>query len=221
MKKMFMSLLMVAATISAMAAPVWTAKATLKVGETEVLLRASDELTQEENSYWAPMIMEGKDYTLYAWVNDMEYQRYFVKNLEGLKIGVYAKTAGNLTITASNVQGDMWLVDTEDGDKYYKIVNGDMATINAAAGASNTRFKLTFVPETPVTVEPGICHRYGKLEVSGSKGMVVKVLNQDGTATSIEDTTIASDDTEYIDLKKLEAGYYKVVWNNQELIIKK
>lgn len=219
MKRMFISLLLVAATISAMAAPVWTAKATLKVGETEILLRASDELTQEQNSYWAPMIMEGKDYTLYAWVNDMEYQRYFVKNLEGLKIGVYAKTAGNLTITASNVQGDMWLVDTKDEDKPYKIVEGEMATFNAAAGATNDRFKLTFI--APVSAEPSICHRYGKLEVSGSKGMTVKVLNMDGSATSIADYTPDTDETRSIDLKELEAGYYKVVWNNQELIIKK
>jgi hypothetical protein len=48
--------------------------------------------------------------------------------------------------------------------------------------------------------------------------MTVKVLNMDGSATSIADVVISSYYQE-IDLAGLAAGQYKVEWNSQTLII--
>ena len=70
----------------------------------------------------------------------------------------------------------------------------------------------------PEPVMPEICHRYGRLLVSGSNGMTVKVKNMDDSATPIADTNISSDYQE-IDLSVLEVGQYKVEWNSQTFLI--
>ena len=179
------SLLMVAATISAMAAvPVWTAKANLKITSTttneecDLILRQSDEFTGATNAYQVEMMMEGRNVAMYAWVNSQEYGTYGLKNLEGLVIGLKAQ-ADAYTITADKVDGTaMYLEDTETGTKY-PIVNGKVADITFAAAVDNTnRFKLTFV--APESADPTICHYYNKLEVRNSNGMTVQIRNSIG-----------------------------------------
>ena len=118
------------------------------------------------------------------------------------------------TMTFSTVSGTIKLFDAVTGTE---TVLANSGTYNFTCAANSTiadRFFINYVPATPE-----ICHRYGKLQVTGSKDMTVKVLNMDGSATSIADTNITTNSQVEIPLAGLAAGQYKVEWNSQTLII--
>lgn len=122
-------------------------------------------------------------------------------------------TETNYTMTFSNVSGTVKLYDAVTGTE---TVLANSGTYNFTCAANSTiagRFVINYTPSAPA-----ICHRYGKLQVSDCSGMTVKVLNMDGSATSIADVVIGSYYQE-IDLAGLAAGQYKVEWNSQTLII--
>lgn len=96
------------------------------------------------------------------------------------------------------------------------------------AGGSLQERNQNFAPATKaqksesknkLSENQSICHRYGKLQVTGSNGMTVKVLNLDGSATSIADTEIYSDYMVEIDLSGLAMGYYMVELNGSIMYI--
>ena len=118
------------------------------------------------------------------------------------------------TMTFSNVSGTVKLYDAVTGTE---TVLANSGTYNFTCAANSTiadRFFINYVPAAPK-----ICHRYGALQVYGSKDMTVKVLNMDGTATSIADTNITTNSEVEIPLAGLAAGQYKVEWNSKTLII--
>ena len=123
-------------------------------------------------------------------------------------------TETSYTMTFSNVSGTVKLYDAVTGTE---TVLANSGTYNFTCAANTTiadRFFINYVPAAPE-----ICHRYGKLQVTGSKDMTVKVLNMDGSATSIADTNITTNSQVEISLAGLAAGQYKVEWNSQTLII--
>lgn len=222
-----MSLLLVAATMNVMAALSFTAKMELKLTSSTgedctVQLVQSDELTQEVNSYWAEMKLEGRKVALYAWNNSTEYQKFFVNSLDNLYLGFITDGGTSFTISASQVGGTetLYLKDTQTGITY-TIADGTVLTFDAANTTDNARFQLTTV--APAPAKPTICHRYGELQVYGSRDMTVEILNLDGT--TIEgfangNTAITTNDEVTIGLDGLTPGQqYLVKWNGKELII--
>ena len=130
----------------------------------------------------------------------------------------FTPTATSVSFSFSDLVGTLYLVDATDGSRT-PIVAGTPYNFTVAAGEVGTAINDRFSISKLASIATEICHRYGKLQVTGSYGMTVKVLNMDGSATSIADTNITSDATVEIDLAGLAAGQYKVEWNSQTLII--
>ena len=123
-------------------------------------------------------------------------------------------TETDYTMTFSSVTGTIKLYDAVTGTETVLANSGTYDFTCAANSTIADRFFINYVPAAPE-----ICHRYGKLQVTGSKDMTVKVLNMDGSATSIADTNITTNSQVEIPLAGLAAGQYKVEWNSQTLII--
>lgn len=123
------------------------------------------------------------------------------------------KTETNYTMTFKNVSGTVKLYDSVTGTETVLVNDATYPFTCAANTTIADRFYINYVPAAPE-----ICHRYGKLQVSGSNGQSVAVKNMDDSATSIGTVAITSDYQE-IDLAGLAAGQYKVEWNSQTLII--
>lgn len=127
-------------------------------------------------------------------------------------------TTYTLTFKLGNTNTETFtFFDVEEMTTPITITNGYSYTVTlGTATTSRTwitdRFYINYSPKSE------ICHRYGKLQITDCKGMTVKVLNMDGTATSIADTNITALYQE-IDLAGLAAGQYKVEWNSKTLII--
>jgi hypothetical protein len=123
------------------------------------------------------------------------------------------ETETSYTMTFSNVTGTVVLYDQAD-NSYHTLANSE--TYNFTCAANSTIANRFIINHAPLAA--GICHRYGKLQVSGSNGQSVAVKNMDDSATSIGTVAITADYQE-IDLAGLAAGQYKVEWNSQTLII--
>ena len=123
------------------------------------------------------------------------------------------ETETDYTMTFSNVTGTVILYDQAD-NSYHTLANS--GTYNFTCAANSTIANRFIINHAPLAA--GICHRYGKLQVSGSNGQSVAVKNMDDSATSIGTVAITADYQE-IDLAGLAAGQYKVEWNSQTLII--
>lgn len=112
------------------------------------------------------------------------------------------------TMTFSNVTGTVKLFDAVTGTE---TVLANSGTYNFTCAANTTiadRFFINYVPAVPQ-----ICHRYGKLQVTGMKDTNVVVKNMDDSATSIGTVAITANYQE-IDLAGLAAGQYKVEYND-------
>ena len=220
MKKIILSLLAIVATMNVMAALSYTAKAKLTLTTTtescDMYLIQSNDLTDGINAYCEEMNMEFRQIAFYAINGTTPYQTYAVKTLGALPFGLKTNAATDYTLTITQVGGAETLtMKDEVTGTVFDLTEGYVYNFTADANqaAITNRFHLFVAPTTPE-----ICHRYGKLQVSGSNGMTVKVLNMDGSATSIADTNITAAYQE-ISLAGLAAGQYKVEWNSQTLII--
>lgn len=150
---------------------------------------------------------------IYAISGTNRFSTCMTNDLDNQEIGVITGTDTEYTLTFASVSGRTLKIYDKVTDVETEISNTGSYVFTAVA---NTRIDNRFVINfTPVTE---ICHRYGKLQVSGSKGQTVKVLNMDGSATSIADVAITSHYQE-IDLAGLTTGQYKVEWNSKTLII--
>lgn len=117
-------------------------------------------------------------------------------------------TETDYTMTFSNVSGTVKLYDAVTGTE---TVLANSGTYNFTCAANQTiadRFFINYVPAAPQ-----ICHRYGKLQVTGMKDSNVVVKNMDDSATSIGTVAITANYQE-IDLAGLAAGQYKVEYND-------
>ncbi len=211
------ALLVLAASMNAFAVT-YTAKATVTLTSANsnvcvLTLGQSDALGVGVTPACSEMNMEGRLVAFYALNGTTKYQIFMNKSLGNLPLGLMTDGSASYTISVSGVLGTETLVlkDNETGD----LVNlTEGATYNfTATSSTDSRFQLYVAPPTPE-----ICHRYGKLQVSGSNGQNVVVKNMDDSATSIGTVAITADYQE-IDLAGLAAGQYKVEWNSQTLII--
>ncbi len=150
---------------------------------------------------------------IYAISGTNRFSTCMSNDLDNQEIGIITGTDTEYTLTFASVSGRTLKIYDKETDVETEISNTGSYVFTADANTRiDNRFVLNFTPVTE------ICHRYGKLQVSGSKGQTIKVLNLDGSATSIADVVISSYFQE-IDLAGLAAGQYKVEWNSQTLII--
>ena len=221
MKKILAVVVLSATTLVALAANTATAK--IKI--TSASGYGNDAVTLIEGTTYSAAYESGADaqklmndansysINLYAVVGGENLSVVATNDLSGTPLTFKSNaTETDYTMTFTNVTGTVKLYDAVTGTQ---TVLANSGTYNFTCAANSTiagRFVINYVPVTE------ICHRYGKLQVSGSMGQTVKVLNMDGTATSIADVVIASYYQE-IDLAGLAAGQYKVEWNSQTLII--
>lgn len=210
---------MVAAAMNLMAITVTDkAKVTLVSSSNKTcaltVLQSPDLNAGYNSGYCGEINMEGREVALYL-INDAKnYQSFGTRSLSDMPLGVVTNADTNYELQFSNVAGTMTIYDAVL-DSTITLVNSQAYAFTATANSTiNDRFILNYTP-----LGLGICHRYGKLQVTGSNGMTVKVLNMDGSATSIADTNITTNALVEIDLAGLAAGQYKVEWNSQTLII--
>lgn len=220
--KLFAIVTMSAMTLAASAATTARAKITVtSVGG------GSDQLIVLEGTTYTPAYESGADaeklmnsgqayhINLYALGAGKNLAMLCTNDLTNTPLTFQSNTTEtSYTMTFSNVTGTVKLYDDVTGTE---TVLANSGTYNFTCAANSTiadRFFINYVPSAPE-----ICHRYGKLQVTGSKDLTVKVLNMDGSATSIADTNITTNSQVEISLAGLAAGQYKVEWNSQTLII--
>ncbi len=223
MKKLFISMLVLAASLNVMAEITAKAKITLTATGTNktdvVYLVQNSDLNDGYNTGSCSLVpsLDTKAVAFYVYYNNAEYISFGTKDLGEMTFGLKTNADTEYTLTVSQVGGTETLTMLDSNtSSTFELTEGATYNFTATANTTdNTRFHLA---AAPVPATPEICHRYGKLEVRGSKGMTVQVLNLDGSATSIADQTMATDN-EVIDLSGLTAGQYLVKWNGKELII--
>ncbi len=217
MKKIMISLLLFAATCNAFATE--TARVEIKVKSSDnksctIDLIQDDAVTTGAATGSAEMNMTGRQVAFYAMTGGYKYEIYLTKELGELPFGLKTNGSTDYTLSVISASGEtMTMYDGADGSTFALTAGASKAFTATANSTIEDRFHLF------VSAAPSICHRYGKLQVYGSNGMTVKVLNMDGSATSIADTNITSNLEVDIDLAGLAAGQYKVEWNSQTLII--
>jgi hypothetical protein len=178
MKKIFLSLLAVAATINVMAAT-YSAKATITLESQtsyescQIILGQSDELNDGLNSgEYAEINMEGRSVALYVEYGGVKYQHFASSpaTMKDLVLGAMTDAATSYTLTISNVSGAENF-KLKIGDEEIDVVAGSR-TITLAP---NQTAAIGFVnPSAPAG--PSICFNYNVLEINGHEGeaLIVK-----------------------------------------------
>lgn len=219
MKKIFISLLMVAATVNAFAIT-YTGKAkltltssdnkscTMTIGESADL---SDGLN---NGYYAELNEEGKDVQLYVSFGGKKYQ-IFASNaatMQDLQLGVKTNASTTYSMTASNVTGSFKIKFA--GVEY--TINAAGAVFSDVALAANSTLpaagdEANYVVNPSAPLVKGICYTYNTLHLTKYDGATVDVYAKGATTPAIPQATVAGDLEFDVDLNALASGMYKVV----------
>lgn len=166
MKKLLISVLAVALSWSAMAAPIAVAKITLTGatgGYGELTLYEDDNRTSAyESGYDAPLIgtMENsKSVQLYGFIGSQKYDKIYSNDLYGTEIGfITNQDDANYTLTFNHIYGSDIVLYDRVKNKAVTITSGTPAyTFEAAAGRVevNNRFVIGVpTPATGYTVTP-------------------------------------------------------------------
>ena len=150
---------------------------------------------------------------MYGFVGTTPCGDIVTNNLDGVKLGLKTNQVDvNYTLKFKNASGrELKLYDAE----LDSVITINASTPDYAFSATMGRVAVDdrFSIGEPAPVTPGICHHYGKLQVTGMKGTNVVVKNMDDSATSIGTVAITNKYQE-IDLSGLTAGQYKVDYND-------
>ena len=218
MKKLILSAVAVLASASMMALnPTAVARITLTSadGSDVVTLLESTEdgfSAAFDNGYDANQ-PEANIPGIYAVAGEARYATVATDNLDELVLGFITGAATDYTLTFANVNGrELKMYDNVTGTETV-ITNSASYAFTAEA---NTRVDDRFVINR-AAVEPEICHRYGNLEVRGTKDQTIVVKDADNN--EVINQTLATDNVT-ISLAALAAGYYTVEWNGKTLTIK-
>ena len=218
MKKIFISLLMVAATVNAFAIT-YTGKAKLTLTSSDnksctMTIGESADLTDGlNNGYYAELNEEGKDVQLYVSFGSKKYQIFASSpaTMQDLQLGVKTNASTTYSLTASNVTGSFKIKFA--GVEYTINANGAVfsdvtlpasSTLPAAADAAN------YVVNPSAPLVQAICFNYNKLQLTKYDGATVEVF-ADGAATAALTQVVSGDAQFDIDLSTLASGKYKVV----------
>ena len=200
MKKLFISLLALAATVNAMAIS-YAGKATITLTSANnescsIIVAESDELSDGlNNGYYAVINMENREVALYTIYGGSNYQQFATKSLEDIALGVKTSAATDYTLTVSNVSGSKTL-KLKIGDEVIELTDGLSKALTLTPNQDALAFG-TLEPSAPAV--PGICNNYDKLQITGYAGAQLEVLNYADKA-SVFTETVAGDNVE-IDLE--------------------
>ena len=219
MKKIMISLLMVAATVNAFAIT-YTSKAKLTLTSSDnksctIGIGVSEDLNDGLNTgYYAEINPEGKPVQMYVTYGGKNYQQ-FVSNaatMADMQLGIVTNASTTYTLTASNVSGATPFKVKINGVEYTIDANGTVfsdvtlpASSTLPAAGDEANYKVN--PAAPLV--QGICFNYNKLELTMYDGATVEVF-ADGAATASLTQVVAGDATFEIDLNGLASGKYKV-----------
>ena len=164
-------------------------------------------------------LSNSKSVLLFGQVGTHDCGTVVAANLDGMYLGFTTNMVDNdYTLTFSN-----FAVGSREV-KLYDAVADSVITLNASTpayaftatpGRVEVRDRFVFGDAPVIPYE--ICHRYGKLQVSGYKGGTVVV--KDNTDTPVISVVVPTRTQHTIDLSALAAGQYKVEANGQTLII--
>lgn len=225
MKKVFLSLLVIAATMNVMAVtPISKAIITLKsvnggqyaevrVAEIAEYAEGVDVTNSVEYSG------EGALVHAYVMYGDpaVKYEKFYAKSISNLQFGFKAKEGETeYLLSFKQVSGTIVLHDNSLGTSTTITADTDIPFVADAGAVNDERFVLYYA--TPA--EPSICHQYGVLTITSHVGETLKVTDMDGVEVIAEQVI---DETEkVIALDALTAGeQYKVILNGNVMIIKK
>lgn len=199
MKKVILSLLFVAAGLTAFADP--SARVRIAYDGSNVTIRQdADKVSME--AFGTPSIA--------ILVSGTKYAQWQDTNIEGLALE-FTPAAENVSFAFSYVIGDLYLVDAKDNSRT-KIVDGatyDFTVETAEVGNANAaRFKISKVGE------PKPIFNNDKLTILGFAGKKVKVDDAKGGVV-VAEKTLASDNEE-INLSDKSAGRYVVTLDGKE-----
>jgi len=226
MKKLFFSLLVMAATVNAFAIT-YTAKAKVVLSDgtqksTLYLLQADEIGTTVDAAYCGELDMEGVEIAFYALYNGVKYETFGLKDLGTLAFGMKTNASTNYSITVSKVEGTPLVMKDNETGETHTLTEGATWNFTATANSTDdTRFVLAAAPAVP-----GICHQNGKLEFTAYEGASVQVVGyEDNTVVAVPATDITLAYQE-IDLATLAAGQYLVIvtkadQTEEKLVIKK
>lgn len=217
MKKIFISLLMVAATVNAFAIT-YTGKAKLTLTSSDnksctLTLGESADLTDGlNNGYYAELNEEGKAVQLYVVYNSVKYQQ-FASNpatMQDLQIGVKTNASTTYTLTASNVTGSLKIkfAGVEYTINAAGPVFSDLAlAANSTLPAAGDEANYVVNPSAPLV--QGICFNYNILTLTMYNGATVEVYPYGTTAAAVT-ANVPSDMPFDVDLNAQASGKYKV-----------
>ena len=218
MKKIFMSLLMVAASLSAMAVT-YTGKAKLTLTSSDnkscymIIAESADFSDGLNNGYYAELNEEGKEVMLYVSFGGKKYQQFASSpaTMQDLQIGVKTNASTTYSLTASNVTGELRIkfagveyTINAAGPVFSDVALAANSTLPAAGDEAN------YVVNPSAPLVQGICFNYNKLQLTKYDGATVEVF-ADGAATATRTENVVGDATYEIDLSNEAAGKYKVV----------
>lgn len=220
MKKIMFTLLVLAASMNVLATTTLTASAVITMSSTtssaDLTLAQVAELNDGVNAGYCAEIygLASHVEAIYAIYGGKNYESFGTKTYSEMPVGIKTCDDVNYTLTFSNVTGTITLFDAVE-NQLITLTNAGTYNFTAAA---NSTIADRFIINHTVVLTPEICHHNGALQIQGWAG-TVKVLNMDGTATSIADFT-ADASAQEISLTGLAAGQYKVEWNAQTLVIR-
>lgn len=200
MKKIFISLLMVAATLNAMAVT-YTGKAKLTLTSSDnkscalTIAESADLSDGLNNGYYAELNEEGKAVQLYVNYGGKKYQQFASSpaTMQDLQLGVKTNASTTYSLTASNVTGSFKIKFA--GVEYTINANGavfsDVAlAANSTLPAAGDEANYKVNPSAPLV--PGICFNYETLQITAYAGAQVELLNYADKASVMAPVTIAS-----------------------------
>ena len=216
MKKIMISLLMVAATVNAFAVTYTSkAKLTLKSSDNKscsITIAESEDFSAGLNpGYYAELNEEGKEVLLYVEYGGVKYA-HFASNaatMTDLQIGIKTNAATSYTLTASSVSGSTPFKIRINGVEYTVSAGlNEVITLPASSTLPAAGYEDDYKVNPPTLVK-GICFNYNKLELTKYKGAKVDVYAKGGT-TPVDSKTIASDSKQTMDLSSQASGRYIV-----------
>jgi len=218
MKKIFVSLLVLAASLNIMATDYAVATLTLK-GNTS-LEQGQVTLVKTDNpaaaSYCAPLYIDQYKVVMYAISGSEKYQIWANADLTNFPLGIKTYSDANYTITVSNVSGaeTLSLYDAVT-DQTIALTNGQTYEFTADA---NSTIADRFVINRPTPLVKGICFNYNVLTLTKYAGETVEVFPYGGTTAAMTQA-IAADAATDVDLNALASGKYLVKVGTEEYVI--
>ena len=201
MKKIFLTMTMLVASITSILAADYTARAYITMDDVQLKLRESASFTPGITTY---TLTNPNDNGISAYVAGTRYQQYGSNNIDGLTLEINAASA-NETLTFANVIGTLYLVDNV-AKKCQLMANGESYAFTATVGVSVAdRF---YISKTYVAFQTDpVCYRDGELTVNGgTTGTSVRIVDMNDVE-KVAATAVAADAIgQEIDITALNAG---------------